>query len=204
MKYRRWAPWVFAVVVLAIWGESFLHRAGTFLVVDETASRADLAVTVAVTPRVIQCYREGRCGKILVLTGNYRNRWRALRKYDPGARAREKALKNGIKPEDIEILEADVGDGRRFARFLSGRVSRENVRSAVFFCSYYQTRRFRFYLDRGFSRPETTVFVRPVEQLYRDRFHRWWENTMLDNLFLEEYLRMGFYYFNKLLGSSSV
>ena len=77
----------------------------------------------------------------------------------------------------------------------------EGLKSASLYLPYYETRKFQFYFTR-FLKPDITVQVKPLESSYHHLLEQWLENTGLGNIFLDQYLIMTHYYFNKWLWSS--
>lgn len=182
--------------------DAILSRMGTFLVVNQPAGRVDVAVTDRIAEKVVQCYRRGDCGKIFVLIEDFHNTWNVMGDIDPVEMVKKEAQEAGIKEGDLVISKPGLANAVEHAHYFKKLFLATNVHSAVFYFPYYKTRSHRFYLDRYLSGDGITMFVQPVEDNYR--FERWWENTMLDNLFADEYLEMLYYYFNKLLWSPIV
>ena len=61
-----------------------------------------------------------------------------------------------------------------------------------------ETEKFQFYFKR-FLNPEITIQVKPLESKYRHLLEHWISNTGLSNVYLDQYLIMFHYYFNKIL-----
>lgn len=193
------------VITLLTFREALLYKVGEFLLVDQPASnKVDVAVTPRITRKVTQCYLDGNCGKIYVVMEDFSDTWKILRSLDWDKIMRQEARVKGIKDTDLVVLKPHLSGVKEYAEYLKKLFSENNVKSSIFFQSYYQTRKFRLYLDHYFADSEVATFVQPLENDYSANFVRWWENTMLDNLFASEYFAMAYYYFNKMLWSPVV
>ncbi len=80
-------------------------------------------------------------------------------------------------------------------------MSANDLKSANFYLPYYETQKFQFYFER-FLNPNITIQINPIESNYRHFLEQWLQNTGRGNLFLDQYLIMAHYYFNKFLWSS--
>lgn len=200
MKYR------YGLIILAGLGflalffsrETVLYKVGTYLVVDQVAGRVDVAVTPAIKEKVVQCYRAGGCRKVLVVVFNSGRTWKGGTKLDTEQDVKAQGEQAGISRDDLMVITRSQDDVQYF-NSLKKLFVEKDLHSAVFYVGYYRGRRHRFYLDRYFD--GVTTYVQPINSNadYMRNFDRWWENTILDNLFIDEYLRMFFYYFNKAL-----
>lgn len=196
-----------AMALVFSFREFLLYRIGTFLAVDQPFERADAVVASKITEKIAELYRDGRCGKIvLAIRDDNGNWWKFLPKSDSMEGARGKAEKWGIRRDDLIVFDRTLENRDDISYFNSlKKLLRENgIHSAVFYSPYYKTRRKRFYLDRYLDGPGIESYVVSAEENYLPRFERWWENTALDNLFMDEYLKIAFYYFNKFLWSPAV
>lgn len=187
---------------LTLWGTRhlLLNAVGEFLVVaeEENTGPVDAAVSGGITDRVVQCYLSRNCRKVVLLRfAPEADAWRTRSAGDD--EVRKQARTAGILPEDLILTQARRVWPREYVRFLQTDLRQHGIRSAVVFMPYFKTRRFRFLFDRYWTAPEIRIYVQPTTVGYRQSMEHWWENTMLDNLFLEEYLKMAHYYFNKVL-----
>lgn len=193
------------VVIVCYARESILFKLGSFLMVDQPASKVDAAIVLgSITPKVAKCYQKGDCPRIYVLMENVTDTWKVLRKIDFEDIVRKQARDRGIKETDLVFLKPRLIGAFQSAEFLKNLFQKNNIRSAVFFLPYYKTRNQRFYLDRYVTQPGLSLYVQPLDNQDSTAFDRWWENTMLDNLFADEYMEILFYYVNKLLWSPVV
>lgn len=201
MKYRYGLIILAGLGLLALFffRESVLYKVGTYLVVDQVAGRVDVAVTPAIKEKVVQCYQAGGCRKVLVVVFTSGRTWKkAGTKLDTEQDIRAQGERAGINSDDLIVITRPQDDVRYFSS-LKRLFLEKNLHSAVFYVGYYRGRRHRFYLDRYFNGVAT--YVQPINSNtdYMRNFDRWWENTILDNQFIDEYLRILFYYFNKAL-----
>lgn len=195
----------FLVMLLFIFRETALYKIGTFLVIDQDAGIVDAVVSSSLGEKVVQCYKLGNCRKIVLTLSPIHRQWKGLPQDFTEEEVRGQAEKIGIKNMDLIIVVRPVDKIQLY--HLLGELFLENdIHSAVFYTGYYRGRRWRFYLDRYFDQPGIVTYVQTNElnKDYMRNFDRWWENTILDNQFLDEYLSMLFYYFNKVLWSSPV
>lgn len=209
MKYRRLrkilALTVFAGVVLWAAYPTVLYRLGIFLVVDEDVETVDAVVTSRITSKVVACYKSGGCKKVFIKfekTG--RETWMAFKQGGREERVRKRAAEMGIDDKDLFFLQVHHKDNLQHARFFKNFFARHKIRSALFLLPDHKTRRYRFYFDRYFQNAGIAAYVQPDSVNYEPKFERWWEQTTLANFFLDEYLRIAWYLFNKLLWSSAV
>lgn len=201
-----------SVLILFAFRETLLYRIGTFLVVaDQPVDKVDAVVTGKVTEKVAQCYHAGNCKKVVLIVDERLSPawWKNIPKAGNGKTIIEESEAAGIKPADLIVFRLTRGTGHvneliPLFGSLRGLFLEREIRSALFYAIYYKTRRHRFFLDRYLNGPGITTYVQPASDDYSRNFERWWENTMLDNLFMDEYLRIAFYYFNKILWSPAV
>ena len=112
-----------------------------------------------------------------------------------------KARELGIYPDDLKMVPYVIGDAYQTAHFLNRFMSENNLRSVNFYLPYYETRKFQFYFER-YLNPDLIAQIKPSESSYRHLLEQWIQNTGLGNLYLDQYLTMTHYYFNKFLWSS--
>lgn len=201
MKYRYGLIILAGLGLLALFffRESVLYKVGTYLVVDQVAGRVDVAVTPAIKEKVVQCYQAGGCRKVLVVVFTSGRTWKkAGTKLNAEQEVREQGAQAGINSDDLIVITRPRDDAQYFGSLKKLFID-EDLHSAVFYVGYHRGRRYRFYLDRYFDGVATYVQTINSNTDYMRNFDRWWENTILDNLFIDEYLRMFFYYFNKAL-----
>jgi hypothetical protein len=185
--------------------EALLYKIGAFLVVDQPIDKVDVAVTSALKEKVVQCYHDGNCKKIMLVVANYGSTWKGNRNPDIEKDIYGQAQQFGIQPADLIVFDRPQDDIQFFIS-MEKLLLEKNLHSALYYVGYYKSRRYRFYLDRYFHDKEIATYVQPTntDKDYMRNLERWWENTLLDNLFIDEYLRIGFYYFNKMFWFSFV
>ena len=196
----------FLLLPLYLFKESVLYKIGTFLMVDQVSGKVDVVVTTSINEKVVNCYHSGECRKIIVGVSKAGRTWKGNnKKAGTEEDVREQAGRAGIDLKDLFVVFRPQSEIQYFS-MLETLFLEKNIRSAVFYVGYYRGRRHRFYLDRYFKNKEIATYVQPANTGtdYMRNFDRWWENTMLDNLFMDEYLRIFYYYFNKVLWSSFV
>ncbi|MEC7640560.1 MAG: hypothetical protein VYC17_00240 [Nitrospinota bacterium] len=203
MKSKGFVAGMALLVAAAMAAPRVLNGLGTFLVVEERADKVDAVVTGWIPGKTLDCYLQGQCKKIIVALPQLApESWLALQWMRSEKSVRENAREAGVKDEDLYLLfveaENDLRRAQRFAEFFDEK----KIRSVLFLSSYYKTRRNRFYFDRSLEGNETVVYVQPYEAV--PDIHDWWKQTTYANFFLGEYLRIGWYFFNKLLWTSAV
>ena len=113
------------------------------------------------------------------------------------------ARKLGIDLNDLTIIPHALSDAYQTTHFLNQFLEENNIKTANIFLPYYETRKFQFYFNR-FQKPEFTTHLIPLESKYRHLLEHWRYNAGLANLYLDQYLIMAHYYFNKVLWSSNL
>ena len=175
-------------------------KVGEFLVVNESGMNTDTIITPALSPQVSHCYQKETCKNIFLLSGisDYtRSKFEAEKIQDT---INYQAKNLGIDLNDLKMVPYTAGDAHQTALFLNQFMSDNNLKSASFYLPYYETRKFKFYFKR-FLNPDFTIHIKPLEASYRPLLEQWLQNTGLGNLYLDQYLIMTHYYFNKFLWS---
>jgi uncharacterized SAM-binding protein YcdF (DUF218 family) len=170
-------------------------KIGEFLVVDENKKTPGIAITPKLSERVSTCYSEGICKKIFFFSGG------SGYPRDP-KKIHSQARKLGIDLGDLTIIPHALGDAYQTTHFLNQFLEENQIKTANIFLPYYETRKFQFYFNR-FQKPEFTIHPIPLESKYRHLLEHWRHNAGLANLYLDQYLIMSHYYFNKILWSSN-
>lgn len=124
------------------------------------------------------------------------NRWREL--------VTKQAREAGIDGKDLFVEQVQFESRLEYIRFLKKFFSEHNIHSSLFLYEFYKTRGNRFYLDRYFQDSGVAAYVQPYRDDYQAHFERWWRKNRFANYFLDEYLGMAWYFFNRLLGSEAV
>jgi len=206
-KYRRASLWgggflLAAAAALVMFHSALLRNIGIFLVVEETvAEPVDAVLTWTINEKVSICYRAGQCKKIYILLEDYQRSWKALRSFDVRGWHLKNAERLEISKDDLVFINNELGDAVDAGGYLRRLFAEREIRSAILLVPYFQTRTYRFFLDRNenWDPDRGRIFIQPLEKDYAEQFDCWWLNTGLDNLYLDQYLRIGWYYFNKLL-----
>ncbi len=204
-----WQKWrksigVFFVLVLVLLALSpkILTGVGEYLLVEERSPEKIITITPALSEKIASEYHEGKVSTIYVFVGNHSRSWKALRKFDFNhwvmSRAREFKIDEGA----IRVIKSNLDMSPDGMKYLGQFLLAENISSAEVFVPYYQTRGFRFFTDRALGAKAGSIYVRPLLDNSSNNFERWWLNTALDNLFLDQYLKIFWYYFNTALGVS--
>ena len=170
-------------------------KIGEFLVLDENKITSGIAITHKLSERVSACYSEGICKKIFFLSG------KSDYTRDP-KEIHSQARKLGIDLSNLIIISHALGDAYQTTHFLNQFLKENHIKAANIFLPYYETRKFQFYFNR-FQKPEFNTRLIPLESKYRHLLEHWRHNAGLANLYLDQYLIMIHYYFNKILWSSS-
>jgi uncharacterized SAM-binding protein YcdF (DUF218 family) len=165
-------------------------KIGEFLVVDENKAGSDVAITSELSPRVSFCYEKGICRKIFL----FYEGWRDTKEIH------NRAKKLRIDLNDLIMIPHAMGDAYQTTRFINQLMEENHLQAASIFLPYYETRKFQFYFKR-FLNSDFTIQIKPLESRYRHLLEHWLQNTGLGNLYLDQYLIMTHYYFNKLLWS---
>ena len=176
-------------------------KIGEYLVVDKKLHMQGPILTPKLSSNILTCYKNKTCNKIYLLstTSAYT---RAIVGAD--------VLKNKItsKAEELKIELTDlifvshaIGEVHETTLFLNRFMAKYKLKSAILFLPYYETEKFQFYFRR-FLDPELSIQVKPLEPKYRHLLERWISNTGLSNIYLDQYLIMAHYYFNKILWTS--
>ena len=176
-------------------------KIGEFLVVDENEIKAEAIITSTLSSRVSSCYQKGICKKVFLFNGVSGYIQNNMEAGKIQVEINNKARELGINPDDLKMVPHIIGDAYQTAHFLNRFMNENNLKSARFFLPYYETRKFQFYFER-FLNPDLTAQIKPLESSYRHFLDQWIQNTGLGNLYLDQYLIMIHYYFNKFLWSS--
>ena len=188
-------------VFVGIMYPSLMYQIGTHLTIYEPFEQVEIVVASWVNDTVIDCYKEKRCKRILIVRKTVQeNTWKSILRLKSKSNQKQLALKRGIIESDIEFFNFNPDrDGNR-AEFIIRLLKDREIRSALILVRFFKTRRYRFYFDRLYRDYNIVqIFVQPVFKDYKKNLIRWWEKTTYANYFLSEYLRIGYYYFNKTL-----
>jgi uncharacterized SAM-binding protein YcdF (DUF218 family) len=170
-------------------------KIGEFLVVDESNITSKIVITPKISERVLSCYSEGICKKIYLFYegSNYIRDPKEIQK---------RAIKLGVNLDDLKIAPHSFGDAYQTTQFLNQFMKVNQFNSVIIFLPYHETKKYQFYFKR-FLNSDFTIQLNPLESKYRHLLERWRNNAGLANLYLDQYLHMIHYYFNKILWSSN-
>ncbi len=194
---------IFAVSFLGVsyWGVlKIAKQIGSYLVVNDKFESVDYIVSNRFSPMVLDYIRNGKAKFIVMAIAEEPDGvWRAY--YDRGAdaRIRKEAHKLGIPQEKVLIYKKTLKEVWDRAIFYKYILTQLKAKSALFIAKFYHTRTLRFFLNKNFEEVGIKTYVQHENQIDEEDYDRWWKKTTYANLFLEEYLTMGFYYLNKTL-----
>ena len=192
------ALWV--ALVTGIMYPSIMYRVGIYLVVDEESGPVEVLVASHLDQKTLNYYRTGKCKKIyLILKESHENVWKAIYRLKRETNLRKIAIGSGMDPSDLVVIKKSNDYQGKKSKYIYDLLKEHGVQSALVLARFYKTRRYRSDFDRFVDGDVIRISVQPTDSLYRDKLHRWWEKTTYANYFLSEYLRMFYYYFNRLL-----
>ncbi|QPJ65691.1 MAG: hypothetical protein G3M78_09915 [Candidatus Nitrohelix vancouverensis] len=196
----KWIVFACFLLLAALVHRPLLNSIGNFLVVHEAAdSSVDVIFTFALSEQVAKRAQSEEIKTIYVLASDYSRSWKALREVNTEQWIKSETQSHGIDSERVRVLTAGFESGPGFGEFLEQVRKDSPFSKAIIFIPYYQGRGYRFYLDHALGDGAKNYFFQPLESDYQKNFESWWLNTAYDNLFLDQYLRLGWYYFNYLL-----
>jgi hypothetical protein len=192
---------IFSRNLLANLARLIKFKIGEYLVVDEKLHIQGAILTPKLSSNVLACYKNKTCNKIYLLstTSAYT---RAI--VDAGElknKITSKAAELKVELSDLILVPHAIGEVRETTLFLNQFMAKYKLKSAILFLPYYETEKFQFYFRR-FLDPELSIQVKPLESKYRHLLERWISNTGLSNIYLDQYLIIAHYYFNKILWTS--
>jgi uncharacterized SAM-binding protein YcdF (DUF218 family) len=178
----------------------FKFKIGEFLVVEENEINTNAVFTGALSTRVLSCYQKDLCKKIFLFSGESGHAQAKLEQEEVQNKIKDKTRILGINPNDLILVPHTLGDVYQTTRFLNEYMSQIKLESASLFLPYYETKKFKFYFKR-FLNKKFTVQIKSLESDYLHSLELWLQNTGIGNLFLDQYLIIIHYYFNKILWS---
>ena len=203
MKSKYLVTGLFFFILVGVSSPWVLQRLGTFLVVDEEVDEVDAVVAGGFFEKVFVCYKQNRCKKVIVvLHKKPLENWLVLKRVQSENAIRNRARQAGIKEEDFYLLYIKSTNYLHWAKELEKFFEEKKISSVLFLSSYFKTRRHRFYYSLSFFGNKVVVYVQPSEEV--PSLNAWWKKSTYANYFLSEYIRMGWYFFNKLLWTSAV
>ena len=156
--------------------------------------------TSKLTPHVLTCYKNKTCHKIYLLStaSGYTSTIANIGELKNEVESKAKEFK--INLNDIVIVPHPIVEAYETILILNKYFVKNNIKSAILFLPYYETEKFHFYFKR-FLNPGITLQIKPLESKYRHLLEQWASNTGLSNIYLDQYLIIAHYYFNKILWS---
>ena len=202
-KWVIWAVFCFALMLaFYLFTPKVLTGLGEFLLVEEALPAEVVAITPALSEKIASAYHKGEISTIYVFVGDHRRSWKALRKFDFNRWVMDRANEFNIKEGAIQVVHSNLDVSPDAMKTLAHFLEKEKIVSAVVFIPYYQTRGFRFFMDRALGVGAESLYVQAMMGNSEENFDHWWLNTALDNLYLDQFLKIFCYYFNELLGTS--
>lgn len=204
---RKFYLLIFVVLLTAgYWGiPKIATQIGAYLIVFDKFEKAEYLITTGLSSKTLEYLNKGKVEKVLVIVDDDpKGNWKAFYGENADLKIREKAAKHGVPQEKILIYKKKfVGEVDRviFHKYILEILK---AKSALFFDPFYHTRTRRFFLDRYFESLNIKTYVQHEKNVAPEELKQWWEKTFYANLFLEQYLSMGFYYFNNFLWTRSV
>jgi hypothetical protein len=199
----------FIFVVLSAagyWGGAKIGaQIGAYLIVYEKFENVEYLIANDLTLKVSEYVNSGRVKKVLVtVVDDPKGFWQALYSKDVDLKIRKKAEKLGIPQEQVLIYKNKfVGEIDRII-FYKHILKSLDAKSVLFFDTFYRTRTRRFFLNRYFEGLNIKTYVQYEKNIETKELKGWWKKTIYANLFLEQYLTMGFYYLNKILWTRAI
>ena len=198
---------IFIVLLTAgYWGIPKIGaQIGAYLIVYEKFENVEYLIANDLTLKALEYVNSGKVKKILVMVeDDPKGFWQAFYSKDADLEVRKKAEKLGIPQEQVLIYKSKfVGEIDRII-FYKYILKSLGAKSVLFFDTFYRTRTRRFLLDRYFEGLNIKTYVQYEENIEKKELKMWWKKTIYANLFLEQYLEMGFYYLNKILWTRGV
>lgn len=173
-------------------------KIGELLVVEENENYSNAVFTRTLSSRVLSCYQKGVCKKIYLFSGESGYTHVNSKQDKVQNIIKDKARKSGIDPNDLTLLPHALGNVYQTTRYINQYMNQAQLKSAILFMPYYETGKFQFYFQR-FLNPEFKIQIKSLKTDYRHFLELWLQNTGLGNLFLDQYLIITHYYFNKIL-----
>lgn len=191
------------VILLAVgyWlGPKIGTQIGTYLIINEKFESVEYLITNDLTLKILEYINSGKAKKIVMTVEDEPIKfWQAVYSKNADLKIREKAARLGIPQEKILIYKKKFDGEIDRIIFYKYILISLNAKSVLFFDSFYRTRTRRFFIDRYFEGLNIKTYVQYHKNIESKELKSWWKKTTFANLFLEQYLAMGFYYLNKIL-----
>jgi hypothetical protein len=196
------------VVVLAVgyWGAPKVAlKIASYLVIQEEVETVDYLVSDLFSKRALDYLKAGKAKFIVIVVDDSpKGVWKALYDEKADLKIREQARKLKIPQEKILIYKRKFLGKIDQVIFYKHVLKELKAKSALFFVQFYHTRTHRFFLDEYFSGVDIKTYVQSENPASPELLDDWWTRTTYANLFLEQYLTIGFYYLNKVLWTRAV
>jgi uncharacterized SAM-binding protein YcdF (DUF218 family) len=178
------------------------YKIGEFLVSDQNIKTHSVIITPKLSSNILTCYKNGTCNKIYLLSTTSAYTRAMFDSSELKNKTNSKAEELKIKLDDLIFVPKEIGEVYETTIFLNRFMSKNDLKSAILFLPYYETEKFQFYFRR-FLNSELSINIKPLEARYKHLLEQWISNTGLSNIYLDQYLIMAHYYFNKILWTSS-
>ena len=182
-------------IILLLFRERWLTVIGDFLIVQDTLKSADVIHVIAGedyrTDYAFQLYQQGY-GKTIFFTGGRCE----SHLYGHGARARERALAQGLPLAAIASDDAEVMSTYMEAQKLKDWIVRNSypVQSIIVVSDPFQMRRARWAYRKVFG-DQVQIQMAPVPFALTPYQSTWWKDVDSRKYVEEEYLKFFFYLF---------
>lgn len=182
-------------ISLAVFRERWLILIGDFLIVQDTLKPADVIHVIAGedyrTDYAFQLYQQGY-GKTVFFTGG----WCDIHLYEHGARARDKALAQGLSLDAIASDDSAVMstymEAERLKEWIASKSS--PVQSIIVVSDPFHMRRARWAYQKVFG-DQVKIQMAPVPFELTPYQPTWWKHTDSQKYVEEEYFKFIFYLF---------
>ena len=177
-----------------------LKEIGSFLVVHDKFESVDYVISNRFSPMVLDYLRTKKAKFIiLTITEDTNRTWQAYHDIKNVINLRKEADKFGLPQEKVLIYKKTNDEVWEWVLFYKQVLIQLEAKSALFIDQFYHTRTLRFFLNMHFDEIYIKTYVQHDNSIEVEDDVQWWEKTTYANLFIEEYLTMGFYYLNKFL-----
>lgn len=201
-RKRAWRTFLIALLAVSGW-QVLTWSAAQALIVDSVSGQADAIVVLSGsstyrerTQRAAQLFHEGYAGKIILSNDNLRSGWSQAKERNPlfVERAMDELQRNGVPPENIEIVPQNVTTTYDEAVSLREYLSTRNFRSILIVTSAYHSRRARWTFCRVFRGSNVAIKLEAVAPGQQTPLpSTWWWHTLGWKMVPGEYLKMIYY-----------
>ena len=194
------------LLTISYWGIPKLGtQIGAYLIVYDKFESVEYLIANDLTLKASEYVNSGKVKKVLMTVDDEpKGFWQAFNIMSSNLKIREKAARLGIPQEKVLIYKKNFAGEIDRIIFYKHILKSLNAKSVLFFDSFYRTRTRRFFLDRYYQGSNIKTYVQHEENIEEKELNSWWKKTIYANLFLEQYLAMGYYYLNKALWTRGI